>query len=133
MNIIGKLAVLAGASVLLGLGAGLPVAHAGTHVSIRIGIAPPPPRWERVPAPRAGFIWVPGFWRWSGASYIWIGGGWHHQRVGYRYVHPRWQHERDGWRFNTGHWQHERHHDRSYHSHENRGHHRGHGRGHSHH
>ncbi|HET7664265.1 MAG TPA: hypothetical protein VFK31_11590 [Rhodanobacteraceae bacterium] len=132
MNIIGKLAVLAGASVLLGFGVGMPAAHAGTHVSIRIGIAPPPPRWERVPAPRAGFIWAPGYWRWTGAAYIWIGGSWHRHRPGYRYVRPRWHHERGGWRFHTGYWRHEQRHDWRRRSHGDHGRHRGHGRHHSH-
>ncbi len=123
MKIIGKLAVLAGLGLAFGCAGGIPAAHAGTHVSIRIGVAPPPPRWERIPAPRAGFVWAPGYWRWSGATYIWVGGRWYPRRVGYRYVRPRWHRVRGGWRFNAGHWRRVRHH-RGWHHHRHHRHHR---------
>ncbi|WP_432377347.1 YXWGXW repeat-containing protein [Duganella sp. P38] len=41
-----------------------------------ITVAPPPPRYERIPAPRAGYIWAPGYWDWRGNRHEWVGGSW---------------------------------------------------------
>jgi hypothetical protein len=38
------------------------IATAQVGVSVVIGNAPPPPRFESVPAPRRGYIWAPGYW-----------------------------------------------------------------------
>ena len=40
-------------------------------VSIVVGNAPPPPRFESVPAPRAGYVWAPGYWNWDGQRHVW--------------------------------------------------------------
>jgi hypothetical protein len=62
---------------------------------IYVNIAPPAPRYEVVPAPRAGYIWVPGYWDWRGSRHVWMKGHWEHERHGL-YWHPnRWV-ERDG-------------------------------------
>ncbi len=111
MKIIGKLAILAGTGLLFGTGFGLgmPTAQAGTHVSIQVGIAPPPPRWEPIPAPRAGFFWVPGYWMWVSGGYRWHAGRWHRHRPGYTYMRPAWYRSGRTWRFRSGYWHPARH------------------------
>ena len=41
---------------------------------VEVQIAPPPPRVEVVPAPRVGYVWAPGYWRWNGHRHVWING-----------------------------------------------------------
>jgi len=45
--------------------------------------APPPPRVEVMPAPRAGYVWDQGHWHWRHGRYVWIPGHWQVVRVGY--------------------------------------------------
>lgn len=105
MKLLGKLAVLAGTGLLFGMGTGgIPTAQADTRISIGVGIAPPPPRWEPVPAPRVGFFWAPGYWIWVEGGYRWHTGRWHRYRPGYTYVHPSWYRSGGSWRFHSGHW-----------------------------
>jgi hypothetical protein len=46
----------------------------GCYVAARP--AEPAPVREARPAPRAGWIWVDGHWRWNGRRYVWIRGHW---------------------------------------------------------
>ncbi len=39
--------------------------YAEVFANINIGVAPPTPRYEVVPAPRAGYVWAPGSWDWA--------------------------------------------------------------------
>lgn len=40
--------------------------------------APPAAPVEEVTlAPVPGFVWVGGYWGWSGGRYVWVPGGWH--------------------------------------------------------
>ena len=72
--------------------------------AIIVRIAPPAPRVELVPAPRRGYMWVPGYWDWRGKRHVWVKGAFLRERQGYRYVQPAWQ-ERDGrWQMNRGSW-----------------------------
>jgi WXXGXW repeat (2 copies) len=64
-------------------------AQAQGYVNVQIG-QPPPPRREMVPAPRRGYQWAPGYWRWNGRRHDWVGGTWIKARPGYRYVPPSW-------------------------------------------
>lgn len=91
--------------------AATPAAQAAPQVSVGvgvgIGVAPPQPRFERVPPPRAGYVWAPGYWVWSPRMHrhVWVGGRWMRVRPGYRYVPARWRHGPHGhWYFNGGHW-----------------------------
>ena len=78
--------------------------------------APPPVQYEVVSvAPGPGFIWVSGYWEWTGVQYAWVSGRWQRPPSGYTvWVGPRYERVRSGWRYRPGHW--------------NKG--RGHGRGH---
>ncbi len=72
-----------------------------------VRIAPPEPRVQVEPAPRRGYVWVPGYWNWNPerARHRWVEGTWVRERPGYYYNQPQWV-ERDGrWVLNRGAWQ----------------------------
>lgn len=78
-------------------------ALAESNIGLRGG--PPAPRYEPVPAPRRGQIWVPGHWEPRGNRNVWIAGSFVRERPGYRYVNPAWE-QRDGrWDMHRGGWQ----------------------------
>lgn len=81
-----------------------PVAQAGVNVNLDIGVPPPVPRYEAVPAPREGFVWIQGFWGWDGNQHVWHEGHWEAQRRGYVYQPARWDRVGDRWRYNEGKW-----------------------------
>jgi len=99
-----KRKLLLGAIVSASLGAvALPAAAAGIYVDI----APPAPRYEVTPAPRAGYVWIPGYWDYEGHRHVWRKGHWEHERHGYTWVPSRWE-QRDGkWALERGRWEHE--------------------------
>lgn len=66
--------------------------------------APPPPRYERVPAPRRGMVWSQGHWEWRGHRHVWVPGQWMQVRHGHHYRQPRWVQRSDQWRFVRGGW-----------------------------
>jgi WXXGXW repeat (2 copies) len=71
--------------------------------------APPPVRYEVVPAvPAPGFFWIGGGWYWEGGRYAWHEGHWERSRPGYRWVAHSWHREGRGWRAAPGHWEHYR-------------------------
>lgn len=84
---------------------------AAAQVTITFG-SPPPPRYEIVPAPRVGYIWAPGQWRWVDSRYVWHAGAWYRERPGYRYVPARWDHRfvegREQWHYYGSRWDHDR-------------------------
>lgn len=80
-------------------------AQAGVNLHIDIGVPPPARRYEPVPRPRAGFVWVEGYWAWTGRRHEWIGGHWEAARPGFVYHRPLWIHERDRWHFREGAWE----------------------------
>jgi hypothetical protein len=94
-----KRKLLLGALVASAIGV-IPVT-ASAAVGVYVDVAPPAPRYEVVPAPRAGFIWAPGYWDWSGGHYHWKRGHWMREHRG-QYWHP------DRWEQRDGHWVHER-------------------------
>lgn len=83
--------------------AALPAA-AGTSVDFHVNVAPPAPLYEVVPAPRAGYVWVPGYWDWRGHHHHWVSGYWVRHRPGPYYEPVRrvyrdgHYHRRAGWR-----------------------------------
>jgi len=77
------------------------------RVDVDINVAPPPPRYEVVPAPRAGFVWAPGYWAWDNGHHrhIWRRGHYVRERHGHRWVPDRWA-EHDGrYRYEPGRWE----------------------------
>ncbi|HVZ43190.1 MAG TPA: YXWGXW repeat-containing protein [Ramlibacter sp.] len=96
------------------LGAAMAAAFAGfgasaqAATSLVITTAPPAPMHEVVPAPRRGYVWVPGHYVWRHGNYAWMGGHWTRERLGYAYVEPRWEQHGDRWVMIGDRW--ERHH-----------------------
>ena len=95
--IIGSLAVAALGSLSL-------PAAAHTNLDFVVSIGPPPVYREYLPPPRAGFVWVPGYWGWRYGRYDWIPGRWVRHRPAYHYDPIRWRHREgpyfgySGWR-----------------------------------
>jgi hypothetical protein len=83
---------------------GVGSASAKSRVYVRVG--PPAPIVEvRTAAPGRGYVWVPGFHRWTGAAYAWVPGAWQRPPRGRAvWVPGHWQHDRRGWFFVNGHW-----------------------------
>ena len=77
-------------------------AVAATYIDVRV--APPPPRYEVVPAARPGYVWAPGYWDWTGRRHVWVNGHWERARHGYVYHEPRWVQDGDRWRLHRGAW-----------------------------
>src|SRR5262249_3079321 len=79
-------------------------AQASMNIGLTIGTPPPAPVYEVVPAPRAGYVWAPGFWQWEGGRHAWHAGYWMPERRGYNWVPDRWDQVHGGWRHEPGHW-----------------------------
>jgi hypothetical protein len=86
--------LILGSLVAATLGSTSLPAAARTNVEFFVNIAPPPVRYEYAPAPRVGFVWVPGSWDWRYNRHYWVGGHWIRERPGYYYAPARWVHER---------------------------------------
>ncbi|HYP86154.1 YXWGXW repeat-containing protein [Variovorax sp.] len=92
------------------LAAGLAPVSALAQVSVNINVpgivtvAPPPPRYEVVPQPRSGQIWVQGYWAWDHNDYRWRPGYWQPARPDYDYVPGRWVRADGGYRWTEGSW-----------------------------
>ncbi len=83
-------------------------------VDIQLNFGPPPVRYEAVPAPHRGYVWVPGYWDWQGRHHAWVGGHWARERPGYADQPNRWI-ERDGrWHLERARWEHARGRDRDH-------------------
>ena len=99
-----KLALLAGLGLTFACATYAPPAAAQVSLGADVRLGPPAPRFERVPPPRVGYVWAPGYWRWNGHRHVWANGYWVRARPGYRYRPAYWVHGRHGWRFHEGHW-----------------------------
>ena len=79
-----------------------PVAYA----QIIVRVAPPEARQQVEPAPRRGYVHVPGYWNWNAQRnrHVWVQPSWVRERPGYYYNQPQWV-ERDGrYMLNRGAW-----------------------------
>ena len=77
---------------------------AAAEIDFYVNIAPPAPRYEIVPAPRAGYVWAPGYWDYRSNRYVWTRGHWERERRGYYYHPTQWsEHEGKWYRYN-GRW-----------------------------
>jgi len=82
-----------------------PRRHAVAAVGIDIDVRPPPDRVVVVPAPRRGYVWAPGYWRWNGRDHVWAEGHWVRERRGYHWVPAHWEGRGNRWHFEEGHWE----------------------------
>jgi hypothetical protein len=80
-------------------------ALARVDVSVVIGVPPPVPMVEVVPAYRPGYVWVPGYWAWHRDRHIWIRGQWVVERVGHVWVPDRWVQSGGRWHLHRGYWE----------------------------
>jgi hypothetical protein len=72
-------------------------AAARTNVDFSLHVGPPVAPVEYVPAPRRGYVWVPGYWDWRGHRHHWVRGHWKRHRPGYYHAPARWRDaDRDG-------------------------------------
>jgi WXXGXW repeat (2 copies) len=76
---------------------------ARAQVAIDVNVAPPAPRYEAVPPPRAGFVWAPGHWVWNG-TWVWGPGRWVAARPGYHWAPGVWVPRGPRWHYVEGHW-----------------------------
>ena len=90
--------LILGSIVAAAVGSAALPAAARTNVDFYVNIAPPPVYAEAVPVPRAGFVWVPGYWDWRYNRHYWVAGHWVRARPGhYHYAPARWRDaDRDG-------------------------------------
>ena len=88
--------------VLLATAAAFAPVPAGAEVII--GVAPPAARVEVVPAPRVGYVWAPGYWRWNGYRHVWVNGYWVHARPGWHWRPAHWVARGPHWHYVPGYW-----------------------------
>jgi hypothetical protein len=72
---------------------------------VDIDVRPPAERVVVVPAPRRGYLWAPGYWRWNGRQHVWVDGHWVRERRGYHWVPAHWEERHNRWHFEDGHWE----------------------------
>ena len=77
---------------------------ASADIGFYVDIAPPAPRYEVVPAPRAGYVWAPGYWDWRSNRHVWVKGHWERERHGYYYHPSRWVQNDGRWGLERGRW-----------------------------
>jgi hypothetical protein len=95
------------ACVVLSVSAGCAIAPDQRHyVDGVVMVPPPPPQVETIgPAPHAGYVWIGGYWNWTGGRHEWIDGHWVPPRPGHHWVAHEWVRQGDGWRLKPGHWE----------------------------
>ena len=97
--------IIGGGTLVLGIVALLPVAHAAS-VDIEINTAPPSPPVviEKAPAPRAGYIYEAPHYTYSGDKYVWKEGGFIQERPGHVYTPSTIEKKGDKWVYREGRW-----------------------------
>src|SRR5665213_728900 len=86
-----------------------PFAAYAADIHFNVDIAPPAPIVEQL-APRAGYVVIPGYYRFDAKrhAHVWVKGRYERARRGQHYVAPEWQ-QRDGhWGLGAGHWDHDK-------------------------
>jgi hypothetical protein len=60
---------------------------------------------QRPPPPAVGYLWIDGYWHWSGRQYAWQGGRWARPpHESYIWVAPRYERHEQGYRYTPGQW-----------------------------
>ena len=91
-------------AAFVGAGIGAIAIPAFADVIVVAPSAPPPPRVEVMPAPRVGYVWDHGHWRWARGHYVWVAGHWEAMRAGRHWQPGHWVHAGPNWRWVGGHW-----------------------------
>ncbi len=74
------------------------------RVYVDVDVAPPALREEAIGAPRAGYVWGPGYWNWSGHQHVWVAGHNIRERKGHHWVNDSWEQRGSRWHHEGGHW-----------------------------
>ncbi|QJR13771.1 YXWGXW repeat-containing protein [Usitatibacter palustris] len=77
---------------------------ASAAVDVYLNFGPPPVRYEPIPAPRRGYVWVPGYWDYRYNRHAWVQGTWVRERPGYYYAQPVWLNDGGRWHLSQGGW-----------------------------
>jgi hypothetical protein len=101
----GRVLLLAGACALA-LGGCIVAPAPGYYSDGPVYVDPPPPRYEAIgAAPHRGYVWIDGYWGWSGRRHDWVPGRWAPPpHPGQRWVPHRWDREGSHWRMRPGRW-----------------------------
>ena len=91
-------------SILMAACTWLSPGYASAGEDIVVDAAPPPPRVERQPPHRDGYVWAPGYWEWNGRFFSWASGTWIAERPGH-WVASRWDLIGNQWHYVQGHWE----------------------------
>ena len=81
-----------------------PPRHARVVEVVAVDTRPPPLRVVEVPPPRRGYVWVPGYWRWSGREHVWVEGYFVRERRGWHWEPAHWDERQGRWYFTPGLW-----------------------------
>jgi hypothetical protein len=83
------------------------VSTTGPAREVVVARTPPAVRVEtQTVTPGPGYVWTPGYWRWTGADYVWVSGSWvTPPRVTAVWVRGQWVRRASGWVWIPGHWQ----------------------------
>ena len=92
------------AALCVGSLGSISVTTASADVGIYFNMAPPPVRYEVVPAPRHGYTWSPGYWNARGQRHVWQAGHWEKDRRGYHFAQPTWTQHNNRWQLERGRW-----------------------------
>ena len=99
------LALIAGCALSLTLDGCIIASRQPYYAQPMVMVAPPPPQLEVIGVvPAAGYVWIDGYWNWTGSRHVWIGGRWDAPRPGHMWVAHRWVRQGAGWRMAPGHW-----------------------------
>jgi hypothetical protein len=92
--------------ILLAL-CGLAVSAGAVQAQVIIHAGPPPAVIVERPGPalHAGWVWIPGYYRWNGMRYVWVPGRWvNPPRRGAVWVPARWVPRGGGYVYVAGYW-----------------------------
>lgn len=68
-------------------------------------VPPPAPIYEyRPPPPGWGYVWIDGYWDWTGYDWTWVPGFWEAERPGYIYVRPTYVFDGGHWIYRRSYW-----------------------------
>jgi hypothetical protein len=82
------------------------VTTTGPTREVLVTRAPPTVRVEtQTVAPGPGYVWTPGYWRWTGVDYAWVSGTWVVRPSPVAvWVSGHWVRRPGGWVWIGGHW-----------------------------
>ena len=75
-----------------------------SSATVYLNVGPPAQRVEVTPGPRAGHLWVPGYWDARGQRHHWTRGHWERQRRGHTYIASNWTQRDNRWQLERGRW-----------------------------